>query len=118
APGIIVASTALEQLRQLQQELYDKAYNEARSVVVGTSRTILAYSAKFEASLPEHVERSALASVLETLRRKQFLLYGDFHTLRQSQRGFLRIMRSYQERLRDRKIVVALEMFKARDQRI
>src|SRR5690606_5335320 len=40
------------------------------------------------------------------------------HTLRQSQRGFLRIMRSYQERLRDRKIVVALEMFKARDQRI
>ena len=110
--------TPLQQLRDLQMELYEKAYGEARSVVVGTSKAILSYSAKFEASLPENVERSTLTAMLEVLRRKQFILFGDFHTLRQSQRGFMRLMRAYQERLRDQKIVVALEMFKARDQRL
>ena len=85
---------------------------------LGSSRTILAYSAKFEASLPDQVETSTLTALLESVRSQPFVLFGDFHTLRQSQRGFLRVIRAYQERLRDPNIVIALETFRACDQHI
>ena len=110
-------SPALEQLRKLQKNLYDKAYAEAHTIVAGsTSRSILAYSAKFEKSLPQRFHRSSLHQIHEAIRQSKFIIYGDFHTLRQSQRGLLRLMRSYAERQKTRKFVIALEMFKAIDQ--
>lgn len=116
-PSTDVISPALEQLRKLQKSLYDKAHAEAHTIVAGSaSRSILSYSAKFEKSLPQRFQRSSLHEMHEALRQSRIVLYGDFHTLRQSQRGLLRLMRSYAERQRTRKIVLALEMFKAIDQ--
>ena len=111
-----MTSTAVAQLRLLQKSLYEKAYKEAHSLVAGSSRTILSYSAKFEKSLPRRFSRSTLAELHEALRRHRFVLYGDFHTLRQSQRGLIRLLRSFTERQRSSKVVIALEMFKAIDQ--
>lgn len=111
-----MVTPALAQLRQLQRSLYEKAYEEAHAIVAGTSRTILAYSAKFERSLPKKFRRTNQADVLDQMKRSRFVLYGDFHTLRQSQRGLLRLMRAYVERQKTSKLVIALEMFKAIDQ--
>lgn len=111
-----VTTPALTQLRQLQKSLYEKAYQEAHAIVAGTSRTILAYSAKFERSLPKKFRRTTQADVLDQMKRHRFVLFGDFHTLRQSQRGLLRVMRAYAERQKSNKLVIALEMFKAVDQ--
>ncbi len=109
-------SPALAQLRQLQQSLYEKAYKEAHSIVAGTSRAILSYSVKFEKSLPRRFVRTTQAELLDAFRRHRFVLYGDFHTLRQSQRGLLRLLRAYVEKRKSHKLVLALEMFKAIDQ--
>src|SRR5689334_3976793 len=87
ARDLRVTSPAVTQLRQLQQTLYEKAYQEAHDIVAGASRTILSYSAKFERSLPKTCRSATLAGLIEEIRRKRFVLYGDFHTLRQSQRG-------------------------------
>lgn len=111
-----MTSPALTQLRQLQQTLYDKAYQEAHSIVAGSSRTILAYSIKFQRSLPKKFRRTTVANLNEAVRKRRFVLYGDFHTLRQSQRGLLRVVRNYIERQKNNKVVIALEMFKAIDQ--
>lgn len=111
-----MTSPAVIKLRQLQQTLYEKAYEEAHSIVGGASGRLLAYSKKFESSLPQNFDQATLAEILDEMRKKQFLLYGDFHTLRQSQRGLLRLLRAYTERLRTNKVVIALEMFKAIDQ--
>src|SRR5262245_60953631 len=98
-PGLIwVTTPALVQLKQLQRTLYDKAYKEAHSIVVGSSRTILAYSAKFERSLPRRFTKTTQATLLNNMRRHRYVLYGDFHTLRQSQRGLLRLLRAYVEK--------------------
>ena len=109
-------TTTLAQLRQLQQSLYDKAFKEARAIVGDSSRRIMAYSAKFERSLPSRFVFTTQADLLDALRQHQFILYGDFHTLRQSQRGLLRLLRSYVDRQRTDKVVIALEMFKHVDQ--
>ena len=111
-----MTSTAVLKLRKLQRTLYEKAYEEAHSIVGGASGRLLAYSKKFEQSLPRKFDQATLADILDDLRKKRFLLYGDFHTLRQSQRGLLRLLRAYTERLRTNKVVIALEMFKAIDQ--
>ena len=111
-----MASPALRQLELLQRSLYEKAFEEARSLVAGTSKTILAYSAEFEKTLPRRIIRTTQSEILEQMRQKRFILYGDFHTLRQSQRGLLRLIRAYVEKYRTSKIVIALEMFKAKDQ--
>lgn len=111
-----MAAPALQQLRQLQRTLYDQAYSEAISIVGEQSRNLILYSTQFENSLPDHFSSTTLTAILETLRKKQYVLFGDFHTLRQCQRGFLRLLRSYRERLKDNKVIIALEMFKARDQ--
>lgn len=110
-------STALEQLRKLQKNLFDKAHAEAHATVSeSASRAVLAYSEKFERSLPRNFHRSSLNAIYESIRQSRIVLYGDFHTLRQSQRGLLRLMRGYAERQKTRKIIIALEMFKAIDQ--
>ncbi len=111
-----MTSPALTQLRQLQQTLYEKAYQEAHSIVAGTSRTILAYSVKFQRSLPKKFRRTTQAELNEAVKKRRIVLYGDFHTLRQSQRGLLRVVRNYTERQKNNKVVIALEMFKAIDQ--
>lgn len=111
-----MASAALKQLQLLHKTLYERAYAEAHSLVAGTSRTILAYSDKFESSLPDHIEKSTQLEVLEAMHASKFLLYGDFHALKQSQRGLLRLLRAYSQRYRNAPIVLALEMFKQKDQ--
>ena len=111
-----VTSPALAQLRQLQRALYERAYAEAHAIVAGPSKTILAYSAKFHKSLPRRFQKATQADLIEEIRRHRLLLYGDFHTLRQSQRGLLRLLRAYVERQKTNKVVIALEMFKAIDQ--
>ncbi len=113
-----MGTPALEQLRHLQRMLYERAYKEAHSLVAGSSRSILNYSDKFEASLPEDFEKTTLAEILDQARRKDFLIWGDFHTLKQSQRGLLRLLRSLVERSRPTPIVLAVEMFKAKDQKV
>ena len=112
-----MGTPALEQLRELQHALYERAYKEAHSLVAGSSRSILAYSAKFEASLPDEFESSTQNEMLESIRRKSILLYGDFHTLKQSQRGLLRILRALLQRSKTFPLVLAVEMFRAKDQR-
>ena len=111
-----VPSSTLAQLRQLQQSLYDRAYKEARAIVGDSSRRILSYSAKFERSLPRRFVLTTQSELLDAVRQHQFILYGDFHTLRQSQRGLLRLVRSFVDRQRTEKVVIALEMFKHVDQ--
>ena len=113
-----MASAALKQLQLLHKTLYERAYAEAHSLVAGTSRTILSYSDKFEASLPDTVEKTTQLEVVEALRKHRFLLYGDFHALKQSQRGLLRLLRAYSQKYRNAPIVLALEMFKQKDQGI
>ena len=100
-----MAAPALQQLRQLQRTLYEQAYAEAISIVGEQSRNLILYSTQFEKSLPDSFDHSTLTALLETLRKKQYVLFGDFHTLRQCRRGFLRLLRSYIERLKNKKIM-------------
>lgn len=113
-----MTTAAYQQLQLLQRTLYERAYAEAHSLVAGSSKTILNYSAKFETSLPVEFDRVTQVDLLEAMRRPRFILYGDFHALKQSQRGLLRAIRAYSQKYKNAPFVLALETFKSRNQDI
>lgn len=111
-----MTSTPRQQLKLLQRSLYEKAYEEANSLAAISSPKIIRYSKQFESSLPLAFEKTNQADVLEAAREANVIVYGDFHTLRQSQRGFLRILRAYQQRYKTKKMALFLEVFRHQDQ--
>ena len=111
-----MTSQAQKQLSLLQRTLYEKAFEEAHSVMAGGSPRILEYAERFEDGLPTEFLRAGLKDVLESLRAPSIVMYGDFHTLKQSQKGLVRLIRSYIERFGKTNLVLALESFRASDQ--
>jgi uncharacterized iron-regulated protein len=113
-----VSAEARKQLISLQRSLYQKAYRDAHALATGNSRALLAYSQRFEKSLPDTFVRIELKELIKPILGSNIILYGDFHTLRQSQRGLLRILRAVFERpLKDKSAVIALEAFRTKDQK-
>jgi hypothetical protein len=105
-----------ERLRALQRELYDA--NERRiAEVVATPRRfdrvdLDRYERELTDSIPDAWEPSSPAALRAAIRRATVILVGDYHTLRQAQRGFLRVLRA----IRSRKLLIALEFVCARHQ--
>ncbi len=112
-----MAVSAQQQLNALQRSLYEKAVDEAKQLASIGAPTILNYSEKYLRSLPKNFDVCEKNDVIDAMANHQIVLYGDFHTLRQSQRGLVRLLRSFEEKFPNRRIVLALEMFKARDQK-
>jgi hypothetical protein len=111
-----LAVTALKHLVDLQRSLYDRAISEARENIGSGKASILNYQNEFESSLPSQFSISNVVKVLEAIDRSRIILFGDFHSHKQSQRAFLRILRMYQNRPDHAPVVVALEMFRSKDQ--
>ncbi len=111
-----MAATALKHLIDLQRSMYDRAINDARENIGPGKASILKYQKEFEASLPNQFTSANVNKVLEAIDRNPIVLFGDFHSHKQSQRAFLRILRMYQNRPDHAPIVVGLEMFRSKDQ--
>ena len=103
-------------LYEFQKTLYQKALDEAANHSPFDAPSIMRYSEQFYKSLPKKFTKSNLDSVLKQIDKSDVLLYGDFHTHRQTQKGLIRILENYIALNEDRDIVLALEMFRAIDQ--
>jgi hypothetical protein len=111
-----LTSSALKQLIDLQRSMYDKALADARESSGADSQLIATYQREFEASLPNQFNAVPVRKLLAAIDSNPLLLFGDFHSHKQSQRAFLRIMRMYRNRPDHAPIIVALEMFRSQDQ--
>jgi hypothetical protein len=111
-----LTSLALKQLIDLQRSMYEKALVDARESSGADSTIIATYQKEFEASLPDQFTSIPVRKLLESIDENPVILFGDFHSHKQSQRAFLRLMRMYRNRPDHAPIVVALEMFRSDDQ--
>ncbi len=111
-----MTSSALKQLIDLQRSMYNQALSDARESSGSDSSVIASYQREFEASLPDQFDSIPVRKLLESIDKNPTLLFGDFHSHKQSQRAFLRLMRMYRNRPDHAPIVVALEMFRSQDQ--
>ncbi len=112
----MVASQAGHQLLNLQRLLYEKAYADA-CAISSNNHSIISYSSRFEASLPEDFDKSDISDLVHSIKKQSLALYGDFHTLKQSQRGLVRLLRALLTGDKQPPIILALEAFEASHQK-
>lgn len=74
------------------------------------------YHARYKQAVQRYKKAVDIAEVEAAIARSRVVLAGDYHTLDQSQRSFVRVMRSYFKN-RDKNVVVALETIQHRHQR-
>lgn len=103
-------------IKKLQQRLYQQAKSNAKELGAGDGDAILAYSKKFEQSLPSKFRKIERSDFFSYLSDADIVLYGDFHTLRQSQKGFVRLMQELAKFHPRQKCLIAMETFKVKDQ--
>jgi hypothetical protein len=109
--------TAERRLRELQSSLYESNERKIRGLVSTPRRfardDLDSYEHELLESIPVDWTPSTPGALRQAIRRSQIILVGDYHTLRQSQRGFLRVLRS----VGSRRLIVGLEFVAARYQR-
>jgi hypothetical protein len=107
-----------QKLVQLQKSLYSASFKEARLLDTLSTPEIASYCEAFEAGLPKLSEHCDAEAFSTAIAAANLVLYGDFHTLRESQLGFVRLLRNYCSAYPERQIVIAVEMFAASQQKL
>lgn len=109
--------TVMDRLRHLHQKTYETNERRIRALVSTPRRFDRAdldtYERELQDSIPATWTLSTPTELRAAIRRSPIILVGDYHTLRQSQRGFLRVLRA----IRSSRLVIALEFVMARHQR-
>ncbi|MBP9708465.1 MAG: ChaN family lipoprotein, partial [Oligoflexales bacterium] len=111
-----MTNSVINKLESIQQSLYEQAFSRAKAIMFGTSRSLKDYYRRFENDLPSGGEVVTLDNICHEIHEKTFILCGDFHTLKQSQRGFLRLIKAYLNNYKNKEIIIALEAFRAVNQ--
>ncbi len=110
-----MANAALRRLNKIQKKLYDSMVPQAKNLATGINRDVFLYSKRFAASLPKVVKPSSFTSLEKSIHSAPIILFGDFHTHKQSQKEFRRVVEKIMA-TRGVKTILALECFRSCDQ--
>lgn len=109
--------TVADRLRNLHIKAYEANERRIRALVSTPRRfdrsDLDTYERELNLSIPHDWSFSSPQELRAAIRRFPVVLVGDYHTLRQSQKGFLRVLRA----IRSRRLVIGLEFVMARYQR-
>ena len=103
-------------VRQLQTKLYRRARSAAQDLTAGNDSAIISYSRQFEKSLPRRFKKINREDFFAGIVDADIILYGDFHTLKQSQKGFVRLLQELAVFNPSRPRLIAMEAFQANQQ--
>lgn len=104
------------ELQKLHESLYKRAHAEASALGARPSGRLKNYAREFERSLPRNFTRTELSQLVDTIIRRRIILFGDFHTFKQTQRALLRLVRDVLAVSPRPKLALALEFLKTKYQ--
>ena len=107
---------SFKSIYDIQQALYRDVYEFIANGDFIHNVEIKSYADQFYESIPSFYREINVESILEDIDRNQISLIGDFHTLRQNQKGFIKLIQKYRDKYPSRQISIALEAFKTKDQ--
>lgn len=115
-----MSSSALSTLRAFHRQLQKSTLDGIKHFHEQSTPAIASYAKRFHDCLPKNYKRIESNFLVEQVRAAEIVLFGDFHTLPQSQVAFFELLkRSYtlgKDQDFSRPIQVALEIFAAADQ--
>ncbi len=111
-----MSSSALSILHGFHRHLQHSTQSGVKHFHGRSHATIASYAARFNECLPKTSTRVANEAVLAAALSTDLVLFGDFHTLPQSQLAFLELLKRAYRHNAGRSLCVALEIFAASDQ--
>ena len=78
-----------ENLSQLHQSLYKRALGEANQYLTSQPSQVAAYAKTYSEWLPDIFTSTTRDKLHQACVEADHVLFGDFHTLRQTQRAYL-----------------------------
>jgi uncharacterized iron-regulated protein len=104
--------TPREEIGSLQRRLFRRQRRLIAGSVHGMTSAFRAYERRYRARVRGFQREAAYAELLEEVADADLVYVGDYHTLKQSQRSFLKIVQR-----RRRPAILALEFVQGRHQR-
>lgn len=105
--------TAREEIHRLQQALFRRQRRLIGASVHGMTREFRRYEAAYQRRVAGYAREATYGEVLHAVSTADLVYVGDYHTLKQAQRSFLKLL---QRRWPRRPLVVALEFVQGRHQ--
>lgn len=106
-----------QELLQLEKRIFTENKEAIKEATVVDDRNFKRYNKNYQRAVASYRHLATVDEVMADVEKSRIVLVGDYHTLDQSQRSFVRFLRSYLSTHRDRKITVALEAVQARFQK-
>ena len=105
-----------QQLLKIEKRIYQQNKAIINDSVDVPDPNFEKYLKSYRHSVKKYKRRSNIKQVLNDMNKSDVVLVGDYHTLDQSQRSFVRLLRSYfKEKSKD--VIVCLETIQKRHQR-
>lgn len=98
----------LDAIERSHRKLFLSLQKELRYLESAKASSIRAYERSFKRSLPSRVQVTSKGSLVTRAKTAAVILVGDFHPFRQSQKGFLRLLKEVRSRSA-RPAAIALE---------
>ena len=111
-----MSSSALAVLHTFHRQLQQSTQAGIRHFHGQANPAIASYASRFQKSLPRNFRRCSPQYLIEQIQYTDILLFGDFHTLADSQKAFFEVLRQTYDQNPTRPITVALEIFAGSDQ--
>ncbi|MBX7148149.1 ChaN family lipoprotein [bacterium] len=83
------------ELLKIQQQIFKQNKRMIGSQAMAQDRAFLAYERAYQNAVKNYRKIVPVEEVVEAIRKADIIFVGDYHTLNQSQRSFLRVLRSY-----------------------
>ena len=110
-------SSPRHELMLLEKTLFEENKRIIKEATVVEDKNFKKYNSIYQKAIRSYKEVVDLEKVLEDFDESRVILFGDYHTLDQSQRSFIRVLRAYFESRKDRRMTVALEAIQSRFQK-
>ncbi|MBS2023673.1 MAG: ChaN family lipoprotein, partial [Deltaproteobacteria bacterium] len=107
--------TAREELHSLQEALFRRQKRLIAASVHGMTAAFKRYEAAYQRRVRTFAREATYGEVLHAVSTADLVYVGDYHTLKQAQRSFLKLMRRRWPR---RELIIALEFVQGRHQRV
>lgn len=110
------SSSPRQELLKLHQRLYKNNKKLIRDSILHEDPYFRAYESHYRNSTKKYQKKLSFEELIAEVQKSQIVYVGDYHTLNQSQKSFLRLLRYLRKTKKE--IVVSLEMVQARYQAI
>lgn len=105
-----------QELLRIQKALFNKNKRIISETISIQDKDFLDYEESYHQELKHYEREAKIEELYDVFEEFPIILMGDFHTNKQSQRSFLRVIRGY--RKRHSNFVIALEAVHAKKQKV